>query len=122
MPVTDGITGGALSMSAATFAASFVDPPQCYINAQIVTPSVAQTPSRPTAKAAPKGTNSTDALQQRHELEAVPKEPCEMEGHDSRPEMMTQADEVQELGLPEPSHELDGKEIQSSKVRGPSRR
>ncbi|KAL8628829.1 hypothetical protein Q9189_005461 [Teloschistes chrysophthalmus] len=63
-----------------------------------------------------------DALQQRHELEAVPKEPCEMEGHDSRPEMMTQADEVQELGLPEPSHELDGKEIQSSKVRGPSRR
>ncbi|KAL8776842.1 MAG: hypothetical protein Q9194_002907 [Teloschistes cf. exilis] len=39
-----------------------------------------------------------DALQQRHELEAVPKEPCKLEGQGSRQEMMRQADEVQELG------------------------
>ncbi|KAI4108552.1 MAG: hypothetical protein L6R37_000988 [Teloschistes peruensis] len=199
----DNFIGSVLSTWAATFAAFVVEPPPCYINAQIVTSSVAQTPSKPTAKAAPKGTISTstpsiaapvsipststsanardntikivkiviipvattavvflfgvflfkrrrrklrqtekglersgeadappflqmkpelDALQQRHELEAVSKEPCELEGQGSRQQMMTQADEdrpvnchVQELGGLEPSQELDGKRVQPGK-------
>ncbi|KAL8665194.1 MAG: hypothetical protein Q9202_002416 [Teloschistes flavicans] len=61
-----------------------------------------------------------DAVQQRHELDATPKEPRELEGQSSRQEMMTQADKenrvtrhVQELRAQQSSHELDGKCVQS---------
>ncbi|KAL9580911.1 MAG: hypothetical protein Q9212_004215 [Teloschistes hypoglaucus] len=63
-----------------------------------------------------------DALQQRHELEVVPKERCELEGQSDRQEMVTQADEencvihpIQEMRVVEPSHELDGKPVPSGK-------